>query len=150
MAKTWVPLPGDADVWPFDVRTGDQPVAVVARDGTPSVQLPAGEHSLSGAFVWEEMPQQIAIPAQIGVLSLEVDGQEVAIPNWDAEGDVWLKRLRGEIADEDLLGKQVYRVVEDGIPVWLRTEIELTVSGLDVLGAGSCMTPSRSSLAPVR
>jgi hypothetical protein len=127
--RTWVPLPGNDKVWPLDVRTSGEPIPVVARDGTPSVRLPAGVHTLAGSFVWDEMPQRIAIPPQIGILSLVVAGQEVAIPNWDANGDVWLKRIRGEVADKDLLGKQVYRVVEDGIPLWLRTEIELTVSG---------------------
>ena len=129
LEKTWVPLPGSEDIWPFNVRAGDEPIAVVEKNGTPSVQLPPGEHQLAGSFAWDEMPQRIAIPQQFGVLSLVVEGTEVAIPNWDASGDVWLKRQRGAVADKDLLGKQVYRVVEDGIPLWLRTEIELTVSG---------------------
>ena len=33
------------------------------------------------------------------------------------------------MADKNQLAVQVYRVLEDGIPMWLRTEIELTVSG---------------------
>ncbi|MFV2066995.1 MAG: hypothetical protein ACC645_08435, partial [Pirellulales bacterium] len=74
-------------------------------------------------------PLAIANPRQVGLLSLVVEGHEVPIPNWDVQGDVWLKRLRAEIADKDLLTVQVYRVLEDGIPMWLRTQIQLTVSG---------------------
>ncbi|REJ95999.1 MAG: hypothetical protein DWQ35_05425 [Planctomycetota bacterium] len=127
--EAWVPLPGSGDVWPIKPLNGDTPLVVVERDGRPAVRLPTGVHQLSGEFRWEEIPQRIAIPPQIGVLSLSVDGEAVAIPRWDAAGNVWLKRLRVESTDEDLLAAKIYRVVEDGIPVWLRTEIELTVSG---------------------
>ena len=127
--RTWVPLPGNADVWPLTVRAGDKSIAVVEHGGAPSVQLAKGIHRLTGSFVWDVMPQRIAIPPQIGILTLVVDGQAVAMPNWDANGDVWLKRVRGETADKDDVGVQIYRVLEDGIPLWLRTELELTVSG---------------------
>ncbi|MGB6041578.1 MAG: hypothetical protein WBF93_00350, partial [Pirellulales bacterium] len=92
------------------------------------VQLPAGKHQLTGDFRWQEMPQRIVVPKQIGVVSLVVDGTAVPIPKWDAEGNVWFKRTRAE-AGKDLLAAKVYRVVEDGIPVWLHTDIELSVSG---------------------
>ena len=128
-AETWVPLPGNDDAWPITVRVEGEPVAVVERDGVPSVQLPAGQHQISGEFQWDQMPQRVAIPRQVGLLSLEVNGTAVPIPNWDENGDLWLQRIRAEVADRDLVTLQVYRVVEDGIPMWLRTEIELTVSG---------------------
>ena len=75
------------------------------------------------------MPQRIAVPKQVGILSLVVNGESVPIPSWDAAGDVWLKRARVEESTKDLLTMQVYPVIEDGIPLWLRTEIDLTVSG---------------------
>ncbi len=125
----WVSLPGNGQTWPFNVRADDQQLAVVERADVPSLRLPVGLHNLSGEFRWNEMPQRIAVPKQIGILSLVVNGEAVTIPNWDASGHVWLKRLRLEAAEKDLLAAQIYRVVEDGIPLWLRTEIELTVSG---------------------
>ena len=128
-SESWIPLPGSDDVWPLNVTAGEDQVAVVERNGTPSVRLPAGRHQLSGRFSWEQMPQRIAIPNQIGLLTLTVEGTSVAIPNWDASGNVWLRRVRSEVTDKDQISAQVYRVLEDGIPMWLRTEIELTVSG---------------------
>lgn len=127
--ETWVPLPGGGEIWPLQVRDDDEELPVFERSGSPFVQLTAGLHQLSGDFRWEQMPQRIAIPKQIGILSLAVEGETVPIPNWDTDGDVWLKRVRAVEADKDLLAVQVYRVIEDGIPIWLRTEIELTVSG---------------------
>ena len=124
-----MPLPGSGDIWPIDVRANNEPVAVIERDGIPSIRLPAGEHQLSGRFSWDAIPQRIAVPAEIGILTLTVNDNAVQIPNWDSKGHVWLRRVRSEVADEDHLAAQVYRVVEDGIPMWLRTEIELTVSG---------------------
>ena len=133
--EAWVPLPGGELVWPHDVRAGSsdaaevQPVVVVEREGIPSARLPAGRYVLSGKFRWDTMPQRIAIPKEIGLVSLAVVGNPVPIPNWDSQGDLWLNRLRAEVADKDLLSVKVYRVIEDGIPMWLRSEIELTVSG---------------------
>ncbi|MCH8840067.1 MAG: hypothetical protein IH831_05205, partial [Planctomycetes bacterium] len=127
--ETWVPLPGSGEIWPLNVRANGEVIPVLQRNASPFVRLSAGLHQLSGNFRWEQMPQQIAIPRQVGILSLVVEGSTVPIPNWDANGNVWLKRIRGEVADKDLLAVQIYRVVEDGIPLWLRTEIELSVSG---------------------
>ena len=62
-------------------------------------------------------------------MSLTVEGQSLATPRWDADGHVWLKRIRAEQAEKDLLAAKVYRVLEDGIPTRLVTDIELTVSG---------------------
>jgi len=127
--ETWVPLPGNKDAWPLDVRANETPLPVVDRSGTPSVKLAGGGYKLTGTFRWDEMPQRIAIPKSIGLLVLTLDGKPVEIPNWDAEGFLWLKRTRSEEAHKDFLSVQIYRVIEDGIPMWLRTEVEVTVAG---------------------
>ncbi len=126
---TWVPLPGDAAQWPRDVRANGAPVAVTERDGGPVVRLPAGEHQLQGNFQWAEMPQRLKIPGEVGILALTVDGGEVTLPNWDPNGDVWLQRAATPAAEKDQLTVQVYRRLDDGIPQWLRTRVQLTVSG---------------------
>lgn len=127
--ETFVPLPGTLEWWPDEVRDGEQALVVVGRDGRPAVKLEAGDHEITGRFQWKEMPQKLKIPQEIGVLSLQVDGEDRSLANWDTNGDLWLRRVQSQSADKDRLGIQVYRVIEDGIPVWLRTEIELTVSG---------------------
>ncbi len=126
---TWVPLPGSDEAWPLNVRADGDAAVVVGRDGTPSVHLEPGRHQLAGEFAWQIMPQRIAVPQQFGLLTLSVDGNGVALPTWDPGGYVWLRRQRAEVVDKNQLAVQVYRVLEDGIPMWLRTEIELSVSG---------------------
>ena len=128
-AETWAALPGSADAWPIDVKDNQEPIAVVERNGSPAIQLSTGRHEITGRFQWERMPQRITVPPEIGILSLTVERQTIAIPTWDANGQVWLKRARNEEAQQDLLAAQVYRVIQDGIPTWLLTEIEVTVSG---------------------
>ena len=127
---TWVPLPGDADVWPLEVKANGTPIAVLDRDGKPSVRLTPGTFRLEGAYRWSEIPQRLSIPAEIGILVLVIDGQPVESPVWDAQGFLWLKRDGSkEEADKNFLAVKLYAALEDGIPLWLRTEIELTVSG---------------------
>lgn len=128
-AETWVPLPGSSDVWPQQVTGNGVPIAVVERDGQPAVHLSPGRHELSGTFAWARMPQRIAIPDEIGLMKLVVDEVPIELPNRDPDGNVWLRRQRTEAAEANSITVQVYRVIEDGIPTWLHSEIELTVSG---------------------
>ncbi len=126
---TWVALPGSPSRWPLNVRDGDDEISVLERDKMPAIKLAPGKHTITGEFRWTGIPEKIAVPNQIGVLNLVVDGEPQPQPRWDRNGEVWLKRARGEVADKDGLSLQIYRLIEDGIPIWLRTEIELTVSG---------------------
>ncbi|EMI22839.1 putative membrane protein [Rhodopirellula maiorica SM1] len=127
--ETWLPLPGSLTIWPSDVRLDGEPVVVVQHHGEPSVKLPKGQGKLSGEFQWAGMPQRIKIPAAIGIVSLSINGSNVDNPTWDGNGEIWLRRSRSEPTDKDQLTIKVYRKIEDGIPLWLRTQIELTVSG---------------------
>ncbi len=128
--ETWVALPGSAEVWPQEVKANGAPVAVVEHEGAPAVRLFPGTMRIEGAYRWSEVPQRIAIPREIGILALVLDGQPVEAPVWDAQGFLWLKRDGStEEADKNFLAVKLYAALEDGIPLWLRTEIELTVSG---------------------
>ncbi len=127
-SETWVPLPGSSEVWPREVKLNGAAIVVVERDGRPVVKVGEGKHTLSGQFAWQAMPQSIPIPSQVGLLSLEVDGKAIEFPKWDSNGAVWLRR-RSEPQEKNLLAVQVYRVIEDGVPMWLTTDVELKVSG---------------------
>jgi hypothetical protein len=129
-SETWIPLPGGKDVWPVDVKINGAAIPVVEHAEQPSVRLGPGTYRLDGGFRWNEIPQGIPLPPEIGVLSLTLEGQTVAAPTWDAQGYLWLKRdASTEEADKDFLSVKVYALVEDGIPLWLRTQVELIVSG---------------------
>ena len=126
----WVPLPGGPDAWPLEVKASGTPVPVVEHGGAPSVRLTAGTYKLEGVYRWNDIPQRIPLPREIGILALSIDGKPVDAPAWDAQGFLWLKRdgSAGE-ADKDFLSVKMYASLEDGIPMWLRAEIEIIVSG---------------------
>lgn len=127
--ETWVSLPGDDDHWPLNVQDQGKPVAVTLHEDLPSVRLQAGVHRITGDYRWAEMPQKISIPQQYGVVRLEVEGKALPFASWDEDGSLWLKRNRTEENDKDFMGVQVYRLIEDGIPMWLETQVEISVSG---------------------
>lgn len=127
---TWVPLPGGGEQWPVEVTANGAVVPVVEHDGHPAVKLVGGHYDLTGFFHWQGIPLSITMPAEIGILSLTLNGQPVPSPVWDAQGFVWLKRdaATGQ-TDKDFLGVKLNSLLEDGIPLWLSTEIELIVAG---------------------
>jgi hypothetical protein len=128
--ETWVALPGGPEIWPQAVKANGAPLPVVEHEGTPAVRLEPGAVHLEGAYQWSGIPQRIAVPRTIGILALTVDGKPVESPVWDQEGFLWLKRDSStEEADKNFLSVKLYGALEDGIPLWLRTEVELTVSG---------------------
>ena len=129
-SETWVPLPGDGEMWPVGVTANGGVAPVVEHEGRPSLKLAAGRYELAGGYRWQGVPQRIAMPAEIGILSLKLDGQPVESPVWDAQGFLWLKRdASTEQTDKDFLGLKMNSLIEDGIPLWLRTDLELIVAG---------------------
>ncbi len=128
--ETWVPLPGSGDQWPENVKIAGKPVPVVEHEGHPSLKLPAGTHRIEGTFAWKKIPQKVLLPSSVGMIALTLEGKVVENPVWDASGHLWLERnsSSGE-ADKDFLSVKLYGGLEDGIPLWLRGEVELIVSG---------------------
>ncbi len=128
--EAWISLPGGRDAWPLDVKANGLPVPVLEHDGRPAIRLAAGAYRLEGAFRWNEVPPSLPVPPTVGVVSLMREGRPVEAPAWDAEGTLWLKRdaAPGD-ADKDFLAVKISAAIDDGIPLWLHTEIELVVAG---------------------
>ncbi|MEA3274510.1 MAG: hypothetical protein U9Q81_04290 [Pseudomonadota bacterium] len=130
-AEGWVPLPGDKAHWPQDVRVGSDFAAVVEHEGVPALKLDAGEYAVSGRFVWRERPEGLAVPTATGLVALSLDGEPVQFPRRDRDGRLWLGRAEQGTAgaERDVLALEVYRRVEDDIPLRVLTRLELDVAG---------------------
>ncbi len=129
-SEGWVRLPGDGRQWPTGVTAGGVAVAVLEEGGRPALWLGEGEHRIAGRYQWRAMPQGLTLPPQIGLLMLRIEEKEVESPTWDANGFLWLKRnASSEEADKNFISLKLYAALEDGIPMWLQTEVELTVAG---------------------
>jgi hypothetical protein len=124
-----LPLPGSAEHWPGDVRADGQPALLAHVGDVPHVLLPPGEHRVEGRFTWSRLPESLPVPPAIALLDLAVRGKAVAFPRRQADGMLWLQGSRAEETNEDRLGMEVHRRVDDGVPVIVTTRLRLRVSG---------------------
>ncbi len=126
-AAGWVALPGSAEHWPRDVRLNGAPAAVVLAQGAPSLRLEPGSYAITGRFSWSTRPESLPLPPTTALVDLSVDGQRVAQPE-RPDGAVWLGKRRS-VEQPAAMEVQVYRLVQDEIPVYLLTRIRLNVAG---------------------
>lgn len=137
--ESWLGLPGGGRIWPSSVEVGGEAVPVVDRNGRPAIRVPIGKSEVKGKFAWPVLPQRIPLPPEIGLLELTVGGTEQPNPSWEADGTLWLQRdASSEPVDEDFLSIKIHSLLEDGIPLWFETRVELIVAGKsreDTLGS---------------
>lgn len=127
---SWLSLPGSHAHWPASVTWNDQPVPVLEREGRPAIHVKGGSGTVAGTFLWSALPQQIKLPPEIGLLALTIGGQAQTAATWEKDGSLWLQRqASSEPADVDSLTLKVHSLLEDGIPLWFETRVDLTVSG---------------------
>jgi hypothetical protein len=124
----WMPLPGDAKHWPQEVKLDGKLAIVTTKGGAPAVRVAAGDHTLSGRFVWDSLPEALDLPADTALLVLTVRGKPVPIPERDTDGSVFLQK-EATAAEAENLEVTVSRKLTDEIPFLLTTHLELNVSG---------------------
>ncbi len=126
--KGKIELPGSSDsAWPMDVSVNGNPAAVLPGENGPVVYLPAGSARIVGHFAWAKAPERLRVPASMPLV-FSKDGVDVAAP--EREGDeLWLGRAQSSERMADALEVQVHRLLTDGLPMQLQTEIDLRVSG---------------------
>ncbi|MGF1548317.1 MAG: hypothetical protein ACFCUG_13420 [Thiotrichales bacterium] len=130
-AETWIPLPGSAERWPQTVTLDKQPATVVSRAGRPMLRMPAGQSQITGEWLWSTPPEALEIPAEVGLIALEVNGTAVARPYLDGAGRLWLRAVDADATSgaESPLELKVHRKLIDDIPLRLETRIALRAAG---------------------
>lgn len=128
-AEGWVPLPGSGEIWPGSVTVDGESAAVISRGDTPAVRLSPGEHRIIGRFSWRRMPEMIPVPPALGLLSLSIEKRSVQAPVVDDSGRLWLQKRATGDSGEDELNVQVFRLLEDSVPLQVTTLLRLKVSG---------------------
>ena len=126
--EQWVPVPGDVSYWPNRVTSNGRSIEVVLKDGIPSVLVDAGSYLLAGRFEWDERPGVLRIPPQSGLVSLSVNGNPVARPEFTG-GGVFLGERKRDTESPDSVTTDVYRLVADDVPTRLTTNLRINVSG---------------------
>ena len=134
---SWVSLPGDDKHWPLNVTVNGKPALVMARNGIPSIKL-AAEHErpalyqIKGEFLWDTLPDNMAIPGDTGLIGLSVNGVAIPAPTIK-DGQLWLKNSDSGLSkpenSQNNLDVQVFRKVIDDVPLQVLTRLVLDVSG---------------------
>ena len=126
----WIVLPGSGRHWPQGVTINSETALVVDREGRPAIRIDqAGRYELSGTFTWKQLPESLLLPTGTAMVRLRVDGDERLA---DISGDeLWLssRTRQQESKVEDRVHTQVYRLIQDTIPMTVTNRIELQVSG---------------------
>jgi hypothetical protein len=128
VARASVPLPGDADHWPLDVRANGKPVAVTNGGDVPSVELPPGRYAIAGAFQWGSVPESLPVPTETGLVAVTVGGRRIEFPRRTDDGELFLQKEAAP-AETDSLQIAVHRKLTDGVPLLLETRVSLEVAG---------------------
>ena len=129
--KGWVSLPGDNRYWPQTVVTDGKPLQVRGAEGRPEVFLIEGEHNLQGAIEWEGIPRSLRIPQKAGLLKVTIDKKLIVSPVVDGRSQLWLgqKQQQKNEKEQDGVDVQVFRHLQDDIPLKQTTVIRINVSG---------------------
>ena len=125
-----VVLPGGPGHWPVDVRSDTGAATVRDEAGRPKLFLPPGGHVVSGRFAWSELPQSLSLPPELGSVSLVLRGEAIGRPAVDSKGILQLNASGATSeAEGDAVELDVTRHITDGVPVRVRTRIDLRVAG---------------------
>ncbi len=128
-AETTAPLPGDERTWPREVRVDGETGVVSTREGRPALRLAPGTHRVTGTLVWRKRPALLAVPPEIGLLTLTRDGERVALPERESDGRVWLGVREKSTAETERVALDVRRLIRDDVPMGIETSIDLDVAG---------------------
>ncbi|MFO1518838.1 MAG: hypothetical protein U1F57_04115 [bacterium] len=124
-----VPLPGDDQNWPQDVKLDGQAAPVIEKDSAPMLSLKPGPHQVTGSFAWDSLPESLKIPPETGIVELSLSGKTIVSPKRDQEGQLWLEKSSNGSKEENRFEIRVHRLLSDEIPALLTTRLELNVSG---------------------
>jgi hypothetical protein len=126
-SETWVPLPGGPEQWPQDVMLDGKAAVVVAHQGLPALRVAPGIHTVAGSFTWARRPELLALPAEVGLVTLTIDGVRIAIPQRNDTGVVL--GAQPVARQDNRLDLRVFRLLSDELPGTLTTQLHLAVAG---------------------
>ncbi len=128
-SQTWVGLPGNGRQWPSDVKVDGDPWVIVQKYKGPGIELSPGPHTITGKFVWSELPENLQIPIESALVSLRVNNKVIGFPNLDASGRLWLKSRQTKKKIENQLKIESFRLIDDSIPARVQLYFTLDVAG---------------------
>ena len=126
--RTALGLPGGGRNWPVDVRVDGRAAVVLVQGGKPVLWLEPGVHRIEGRLPWSTIPETLAIPDDVARVTLVRDGQTSA-PSRATAGEVWLRGGATAATEQDQVGLEVHRRIDDGSPLAVTTRIVVRAAG---------------------
>lgn len=123
----WIVLVSDAKHWPLSVTASGKTALVMEKNGRPAVKLTKGVYDIQGEFLWDVIPDNLTLPEEMGLISLQMNGQTIHTPTIK-DGQLWLKDSdSGQIKPENVQNRidiQVFRNVIDDVPLQVMTHLD--------------------------
>lgn len=128
--RSFVLLPGNRPYWPAQVKANGLDVVVTTADNHPGVWLDKGVYTITGMIPWQGVPESLFVPPQTGIVKLKFFGKNVHPLHLDGQGRLWFNQKR-KVAKEqaESMHVEVFRKIDDGVPLLEQLHIILTVSG---------------------
>jgi len=126
--QTRLSLPGSSEYWPQAVTLDGKPVAVVEHEDVPVVLLPEGRHTITGKFLWNEMPQSLQVPSEMAIVRIKT-GSAWANRQVDESGQIWLRAEAASEGGGEELSIRSFRQINDDQPLRVLAHFELTFAG---------------------
>jgi hypothetical protein len=124
-----IPLPSAKSLYPFDlaVQTEDGraavPVRTFLKDNSLFVTLPSGKFRITGRLVWDRVPRNVPVPGNYGLVKVQPKGRvQRDESSFSLEQNI-------EQSQTDHIAVEVVRLITDGSPLIVETQILLRVSG---------------------
>ena len=126
-SDSWVSLPGNSENWPENVTVDGSAASVVSHFAAPAIRAAPGVHTVAGIFHWTRRPETLAVPENVGLVSLSMGGSRLANPQ-RSEAGITLG-ARAAARQDDHVDVHVFRRLDDAVPARLTTEVHLVVAG---------------------
>lgn len=128
-ANSVLALPGDKTSWPAQVLVNGKAARVLERSGKPYLSLDAGKYSVTGRFNWQRRPSSLLVPDNFVLLSLISSGKAQTVNR--QRGKLFFDRQKDTrlAQSTDSLTVDVYRYLQDAVPLRLQTQLKVSVSG---------------------
>jgi len=127
--EAFVAIPGGSQHWPLSVTVNGESAAIVERGGKAMLALVAGSHQIAGQFRWQRLPAQLALPEQLAIVTLTVNGEERTVDRRRGQIILSNKGAKSIRQQDNSLDIEVYRRLDDGVPMTVTTQLKLRVSG---------------------
>jgi hypothetical protein len=152
--QEWIMLPGSTDNWPQQLFVNGQAKSVMRFQNSPALLLEPGQYAIKGLINSNNRASSLTLPSSTTFIDLTIDGKVVSRPNINGNRLLLTRVEPTPLKSADSVTVQVYRLIRDGYPLFLETQLNFSVSGEQrverfgqVLPTGFEITDIRSALA---